>query len=103
MTAALRGWVVALVASLNPESASSTQDAKKHLKYGISPRGAQAAVLAAKARALLDGRFNVSREDLESVLLPALRHRMGLSYRAVADGVRADDLVRSAWKNVARP
>lgn len=98
----LRASVVALVASLNPDSPSATQEARKVLKYGVSPRGAQAVVLAAKARALLDGRFNVSREDLQSVVVPALRHRIGLTYRAVAEGVRASDVIRSAWEKVAR-
>lgn len=101
MAAALRGLVVALVGALSPDSATASKEAKQVLKYGVSPRGAQAVVLAAKARALLGGRFNVSREDLSSVLVPALRHRIGLTYRAVADGVRASDLVQSAWDRVS--
>jgi MoxR-like ATPase len=63
------------------------------VRFGASPRGAQALVLTAKARALLDGRPNVSADDLRAVALATLRHRLVLGYEATADGVTADDLV----------
>jgi MoxR-like ATPase len=63
------------------------------VRYGASPRGAQAIVLAAKIRALLAGRMNVSYDDVRSVLLPALRHRLVLNFDAEANDVTADAVI----------
>ena len=65
----------------------------QYVRWGSSPRGAQTLVLAAKVRALLDGRFNVSFEDLRRVYLPALRHRTLLNFEAQAEGVNTDDVL----------
>jgi MoxR-like ATPase len=61
--------------------------------WGAGPRASQSLVLAAKARAVLDGRFAVSAEDIKAVAAPALRHRLVLSFQAEAEGVKPDDLV----------
>ncbi len=63
------------------------------MRYGSSPRGAQTLILGAKVRALLDGRFNVSTEDVRSLLLPSLRHRIILNFDAQADGRTPDDVL----------
>lgn len=102
VSTALRKMVVSLVTSIRPDSGTASPEIRKSLKFGISPRGAQAVILAAKARALLAGRYNVAREDVEHVLLPALKHRVGLTYRAAADGVDVGKLLRSAWAKVDR-
>ena len=67
--------------------------ANKYIRYGSSPRGAQALILGGKVRALLNGRFNVSTEDIRALLKPALRHRIILNFEAQADGRAADDLL----------
>ena len=66
---------------------------KKYLSAGASPRAAQAIFLTAKAKAFLDGRYNVSFEDVESVALPALRHRVIPGFEAVSDGISVDDIL----------
>jgi MoxR-like ATPase len=63
------------------------------VRYGAGPRGSQALVLAAKARAALRGEAAGDVDDVRALALPALRHRLVLSYRADVDGVRADDIV----------
>ena len=57
------------------------------MRFGASPRGVQALVLAAKVRAMLDGRYNVSFDDIRRVYLPALRHRVLLNFEAQAEGI----------------
>jgi len=66
---------------------------RRHIRYGASPRGAQALVLGAKVRALSEGRYNVSLEDLRAIALPALRHRIILNFEGEAEGVDADRLI----------
>jgi MoxR-like ATPase len=67
----------------------------RFVRYGSSPRGAQAVVLAAKCRALLDGRAAVAIEDVQAAALPALRHRVVLNFDAAAEGVSADAVIRN--------
>jgi MoxR-like ATPase len=86
-------YAVDLVVATHPERPESTGPIQRYVRFGASPRGAQALVLTAKARALLDGRPNVSADDLRAVALPTLRHRLVLGYEATADGVSADELI----------
>lgn len=85
--------LVRMIAALTPESQYATQLAKQYVRFGPGPRGAQAIILSAKVCALLDGRINVAFEDIRSVILPALRHRLILNFQAEADGISADDIV----------
>jgi len=66
---------------------------RRFVRYGVSPRGAQTLVLAGKARALMNGRYNVALEDVRAVALPALRHRLQVNFEGEAAGVSVDDLV----------
>ncbi len=66
----------------------------KYLRYGSSPRGAQAIITVARIFALLDGRFNVAFEDIKKAAFPTLRHRMFLNFEALAEGVSADDILK---------
>jgi len=84
---------VKLVLGTHPDSEYSTDSVKKYVRYGASPRGAQALILAGKVRALLQGRFHVAFEDIDFVARPALRHRMILNFEGQAEGVEADDLI----------
>jgi MoxR-like ATPase len=64
------------------------------VRYGASPRGMQAIILAAKIIALLDGRFNVAFADLKQAALPALRHRCILNFEAQAEGISPDEVIK---------
>ena len=72
---------------------SATDRVREYVRFGASPRAAQALVLGAKVRALLDQRVNVSFRDLRAVARPSLRHRLVLSYQAQMDQVTPDDLI----------
>ena len=94
---------VELVLATHPHHQSAPEPVGRYVRFGASPRAAQALVLAAKATALLDDRPNVSAADLRAVAAPALRHRLVLGYEAVADGVSADDLVAAVLAAVPEP
>jgi MoxR-like ATPase len=85
-------FVVKLTMATHPENRENLL-AGKYIRYGSSPRGAQTMILGGKVRALLDGRFNVSMEDIRALMLPALRHRIILNFEAQADGRTPDDLL----------
>ena len=89
--------VARLVQATDPASALAAETLRPLVRYGSSPRGGQALVLLAKARALLDGRPWVVEEDLAALCAPALRHRLVLSYEGEASGVEADALIAEAW------
>ena len=73
----------------------------RFVRYGSSPRGAQALVLSAKIRALLDSRSSVAKEDIKAVAIPALRHRLVLSFEGLAEGITTDRIVEDIVKHVA--
>jgi MoxR-like ATPase len=94
---------VDLVIATHPERPESPDAIKRYVRFGASPRGAQALVLAAKASALLDGRPNVAADDIRALAYGSLRHRLVLGYEAAADGVAADDLVAEVLDAVPAP
>ncbi len=85
--------LVRMISALTPTSEFATALTKQYVRFGPGPRGAQAIVLSAKVSALLDGRINVSFDDIRSVILPTLRHRMILNFQAEADSVSADQII----------
>jgi MoxR-like ATPase len=85
--------IVRITGALTPTSDFATPNVKQYVRFGPGPRGAQAVVLSAKVCALLDGRINLSFEDIKSVIKATLRHRLILNFQAEADGVTADDLI----------
>ncbi len=89
----LRRYVARLVRASDPAQKDAAKSAKRLLRYGAGVRGGQSMVLAAKVRALMEGRAHVSFEDLRAVAHPALRHRIIPSFEAEADGVAADAIV----------
>ncbi len=89
--------VARLVQATDPANPLASERLKAMVRYGSSPRGGQALVLLAKARALVNGRPWVTEEDLALLCAPALRHRLVLSHEGEASGVRTDALVREAW------
>lgn len=86
-------YVVRMVLATHPDNAGAPGLVRQYVRYGASPRGAQAIVLAAKIRALLAGRMNVSYDDVRSVAHPALRHRLVLNFDAEANDVTADAII----------
>ena len=86
----VQDYIVRLVLATHPEGPFALQATNKYLRWGASPRGAQTLALAAKLRALLEGRYNVSFEDVRRVYLPALRHRVILNFEAQAEGIDTD-------------
>ena len=96
----LTDYVVRIVLATHPEHDEAPAEVKRYVRYGASPRAAQAIVLGAKIRALLDHRLNVSFADIRGVALPALRHRLILNFEADAAGVTADAVLASLLVNV---
>jgi MoxR-like ATPase len=86
----VQDYIVRLVLATHPEGPFALAVTNKYLRWGASPRGAQTLALAAKLRALLEGRYNVSFEDVRRVYLPALRHRVILNFEAQAEGIDTD-------------
>ncbi len=90
----LLDYVVRFTLATHPDGPGVSDVTKRSIRYGVSPRGAQAMVLGAKISALLDGRLNVSLSDIRAVLFPALRHRLMLTFDAEASGQGPDDVLR---------
>jgi MoxR-like ATPase len=91
----LLDYVVRFTLATHPDHFDAPDITKRSIRYGVSPRGAQAIVLGAKITALLDGRLNVSFDDIRAVLYPALRHRLMLTFDAEAEGQKPDDVIRA--------
>jgi MoxR-like ATPase len=96
----LRRYGIALVLATHPENEQATMMAKQYVRYGSSPRGAQAIILAAKIRAILDHRFHVSRDDIQTVAPMALRHRLILNFEGQAENIAPDDIIANALEAV---
>ena len=101
ISSGLRTLVARFVRATQPDLPEAPERVRRYVRYGVSPRGAQALVLAAKARALMEGRYNVAIEDLRAVALPALRHRLQLNFEGDADGVSVDELIADVLGAVA--
>ena len=86
-------YAVNLVSNTHPASENASSSAKKYLKYGASPRAAQGIVTCAKVRALMDGRYNVSYEDINALAYPILRHRIKINYTAINDKLTVDQVI----------
>ena len=89
----VQDYIVRLTLATHPDGAHALPVTNQYLRWGSSPRGAQALSLAAKVRALLEGRYNVSFEDVRRVYLPALRHRVILNFEAQAEGIDTDHVL----------
>ncbi len=86
-------YAVTLVSDTHPELEKTSSTAKKYIKYGASPRAAQAIVTSAKVRALMNGNYNVSFEDINALAYPVLRHRIKINYNAINDRLTVDDVI----------
>lgn len=87
-------YAMSLVSRTHPELESGGEVAKKYIKYGCSPRACQALITAAKVRALIFGRYNVSYEDIATLAYPVMRHRMKVNYTAINEKLSIEDVIR---------
>lgn len=86
-------YAVNLVSNSHPELEKTSDTARKYLKYGASPRAAQALVTCAKVRALMNGNYNVSYDDIDALAHPVLRHRVKINYTAINEKLTIDDVI----------
>jgi len=93
-------WVAHLVIATHPESPAAPPLVKRYVRYGSSPRGAQALMLGAKVSALLAGRYNVALDDIRAVAAASLRHRLLLNFEGLAEGIRTDDIIAELLEQV---
>ena len=96
----VKDYAVRLVLATHPKTDTAAPIANQYLRFGSSPRGAQTLILAGKVRALAQGRFNVSFEDIQSAALPALRHRLIPNFEAEAEGITTDDIIAQILRDV---
>lgn len=95
-------YAVNLVSNTHPERGASPESSKKYVKYGASPRAAQGLITAAKVRALMQGRYNVSYEDIDTLAFPVLRHRMKVNYTAINEKLNVDDVIGKIIKETKK-
>jgi len=91
----VKEYAVRLLLATHPDQDDAPESVRKYVRYGSSPRGLQALIMTAKVRALLEGRYNVSLEDLQNVAFPSLRHQIILNFDGLADGIRPEDLIET--------
>jgi len=96
-------YAVSLLAATHPDQSRAPQLVREYVRYGGSPRGAQALVTAGKIYALLDGRFNVAIDDIRAVAMPAFRHRIILNFEGEAEGITTEAIVRTILDAVPAP
>ncbi|MDP4094692.1 MAG: MoxR family ATPase [Bacillota bacterium] len=91
-------YALKLILATHPDSEYSPAAAKKYIRFGSSPRGAQAVISAARIRAILDGRYNVAYDDIKYVAYPALRHRLFLNFEGMSEGITTDQVITEIIK-----
>ncbi|MFO0012660.1 MAG: AAA family ATPase [Planctomycetota bacterium] len=96
----VQDYIARLILATHPEGPLAPQVTNQYIRWGASPRGAQTVALASKVRALLDGRYNVSFEDIRRVFLPSLRHRVLLNFEAQAEGIEVDRVLLDILEKV---
>jgi MoxR-like ATPase len=100
MASHVKHYAIRVVMATHPQTPMASEQVKQYVRYGSSPRGVQSLVLAGKVRALFQGRFHVSLEDIRAVALPCLRHRLILNFEGEAEGVDSADLIRDILTQV---
>src|SRR5208282_3084771 len=98
----VKDYAVRLVLASHPKTETAAPIANQYLRFGSSPRGGQTLMLAGKVRALTQGRFNVSFDDIEAVTAAALRHRLILNFEAEAEAITTDHIIGQILKDVPR-
>ena len=95
-------YTMTLCSATHPDSECASEAAKKYVRLGASPRAGQALISAAKVKALMSGRYNVSYNDINELAYPVLRHRLKLTFEAVAERVSADDIIKMIVAEVSK-
>lgn len=98
----VKDYAVRLVLATHPKTETAMPITNQYLRFGSSPRGAQAMILAAKVRALTQGRFNASFDDIHAVVPHVLRHRLILNFEAEAEGITTDHVIAQILQDVPR-
>ena len=98
----VKDYAVRLVLATHPKTETAAPISSQYLRFGSSPRGGQTLILAGKVRALIDGRFNVSFDDIEAVAAASLRHRLILNFEAEAEGITTDHVIAQIMRDVPR-
>ena len=96
----VKDYAIRLVLASHPDNADASEQTREYVLFGASPRGLQSLILAGKVSALLDGRYNVSIEDINDVAKPALRHRIVLNIRGETEGIDMDDIIDEIMSKV---
>ena len=96
-------YAARLALGTHPDSPFATDMTKQFVRFGVSPRGVQSLILGGKVRALLEGRYSVSCEDIREVAPPALRHRIIRNFEGEAEGISPDSVLASLIETVAEP
>ena len=95
-------YAIRLVSGTHPELPKGTPSTKKYVKYGASPRAGQALITCAKVKALMEGRYNVSYDDIDELACPVLRHRIKVNFTAINDKLGVDDVIKMIIKETKR-
>ena len=96
----VQDYAIRVLQATHPNGADATEKVRRFVRTGASPRGAQAMLLAAKIRALFEGRYAASIDDVKASAPPALRHRLLLSFEGEAEGVKSDDAIQEILKEL---
>jgi MoxR-like ATPase len=96
-------YIISLITACTPGSAGAAPEITQYLRFGPSPRGAQALILGGKVNALLAGRVSVSYEDIDDTVIPALRHRLLRNFQAEAENISTEQLLEQVTKRIKRP
>ncbi len=95
-------YAMVLTSATHPDGECASEAAKKYVRVGASPRAGQALISAAKVKALIKGRFNVSYSDINELAYPVLRHRIKLNFEAIAERVSADQVIKMIVEEVSK-
>jgi MoxR-like ATPase len=98
----VQDYAIRLVLATHPEGEFAPDMTSRFVRYGSSPRGVQALVLAGKVRAMLDERYHISFDDVAASALPGLRHRILLNFEGQAEGIRTDDVLNEILQSTPR-
>jgi MoxR-like ATPase len=98
----IRQYAIRVVMGTHSDQVDASPMVRQFVRYGASPRGAQAMILCAKINAILDERYHVAREDIQKVALSCLRHRVLLNFEGQAEAVSTDAIIRDVLEHASR-
>jgi MoxR-like ATPase len=99
----LERYIISVIGGCTPGGPGTLPEVSQYLRFGPSPRGAQALILCAKVNALLAGRVSVSYDDIDDAIIPCLRHRLLLNFQAEAESVTSESILEQVIKRLKKP